>query len=200
MWRELFQYLFKYWYVTLLFAVLAVIAVIIEGKFSARRHERTERELRELQKEKELRQKYASLTPELLAAAEMPELLEGVTSNIQGRLEKEPDMTKAFNGLPVHERYIYTLNYFICDTDGGLSGFFRKNGEPLTSLAPEALKAVGSGLWRLAGQMSPMFDNDDEENSYDEETAAKIDAEFSRELDLPLLYELIKKYIIANFS
>ena len=191
----------EYLYLGAAIAAALILLVFVSRKASraaAKRRAIMNAQIEELKKENRLREKYKALTRELLEAAEMPELLEGLTSNIQTRLENAEDMRKAFETLPLSEQYIYALNYFIADSRESLSEFFKKNGEPLISLAPEALDEIGSGLGDAVREMLAMYDESNEEVSYDKALVEKINAEFAVSLDPDKIYNQIKKYILSQ--
>ena len=191
----------EYLYLGAAIAAALILLVFVSRKASraaAKRRAIMNAQIEELKKENRLREKYKVLTRELLEAAEMPELLEGMTSNIQTRLENAEDMRKAFETLPLSEQYIYALNYFIADSRESLSEFFKKNGEPLISLAPEALDEIGSGLGDTVREMLAMYDESNEEVSYDRALVEKINAEFAEALNPDKVYNQIKKYILSQ--
>ena len=65
-----------------------------------------------------------------------------VVCHLQQRLEKQADMTAAFQACTEPEREMYALYYLCEDGVQKLSRFFRINGEPLLSLAPRALRHI----------------------------------------------------------
>ena len=187
------------WHLWVVFAGLAVLFIFVStkaAKAARNRREILEKQIEIMKKESYLHDKYENLTEELVREAETTELLEGICSNIQFRIEQIPDMTAAFNELPEWERYCYALNYFLIDSKGSLSEFFKKNGEPLISLAVTALGAVGSDLAGLVGEMFDMYDENNEDVSYDEEKIKEIDTLFREKQDAELLYSQIKTVII----
>ncbi|MDR1629988.1 MAG: hypothetical protein LBS36_07230 [Oscillospiraceae bacterium] len=191
-----------YWYLWLILVLLIVILFVAGGKASKasnKRHAAMQKEIEAIEKEKALREKFKTLTPELLQATPMPELLEGVTAGIQVRIEHTADLTAAFNNLPEHERFCYALNYFFADSRDALSEFFKKNGEPLTSLAPKALAAAGSTLAQIVRDMLSMYDAENEAVSYDEATVAELNKKFAATADFELLSRQIEDYIHSNF-
>lgn len=192
----------QYWYLWLILIFLIVLLLAVgrkASKASAKRHEIMQKEIKAIEKEKALRKNFKTLTPELLQSTPMPELLEGVTANIQTRIEHEQDMTAAFCALPEQEQFCYALNYFFADSQDGLSEFFKKNGEPILSLAPKALVAVGSTLSELVWNMLSMYDPENESVSYEEAAVAALNQKFAATADFTLLSRQIEDYIHANF-
>ncbi len=190
------------WQVWIIAALLVPIVFIVSRKALMAQKKRSDivnRQMSEMKHENFLRDKYRVLDSETVRNAEMPELLEGAATNIQLRLDKIGDLKGAFAELPINEQYIYTLNYLVLDGGEKLSEFFKKNGEPLISLAPQALEAIGSPLAPTVKAMFAMFDKNDEETSYDEERMSEIDEQYKKQLNQEELFSLIKQLIIRHF-
>ncbi|NMP37624.1 MAG: hypothetical protein GX051_05800 [Clostridiales bacterium] len=191
-------------YIIVALAVLVVAGALLllrKASESGRKaREIKEKELKYLEREKHLRETFAELDIKKVNETEDSELLSGACMNIQMRLEKSSDMTAEFNTLPEREKYIYTLGYFAEDTAEELSGFYRKNGEPLTSLASTALEAVGEAQAAdCAGRMYPMFDGEDEEVSFDEKKVEAVNGEFRSVFDRERFLKNCAAYIRRTF-
>ena len=118
--------------------------------------------------------------------------------NIQVMLEKATDMTESFNALPLEKKFAYALEYFDEDAKKSLSTFFKNNGEPLISIVPDALNAVGSGKYiEHYATLLPMYDPDSEV-SIDYNIIGKADEEFASLYDSDELLRLSAKYILKN--
>lgn len=115
------------------------------------------------------------MTEEAFDKAEDEYLLDGVALYYQLKLQKADDMNEAFTYLPEPARYVYALNIFYFE-GGVLSGFYRANGEPLSPVLADALRAIGEGeLAEIAEKLQPMFDEENEN--------ASIDYKFIKTLD-----------------
>ena len=113
-------------------------------------------------------------------------------------LEKATDMTESFNALPDEKKFIYALEYFDEDAKKSLSAFFRNNGEPLISIVPDALNAIGAGKYvEHYATLLPMYDLDSEV-SIDYNIIGKVDEEFSSLYNSDQLLRLSAKYILKN--
>ncbi len=151
-----------YFWLLLLVAFIGLIfawrKVLISSKA---RREKMKKEAAIWKRDYELRENFSVLTEEKLRYTSDNELLHGVAMNIQVYLEKQPDMTKSFNELPIEKQYIYTLEYFDEDAKNSLSLFFKNNGEPLISLASESLASIGyEEIIDYVKQLYPMYDPD----------------------------------------
>lgn len=194
----LFGVQWYYWVILLVAIILAIILWIKAIKSGKQRRERLKREAAIWKRDYDLREKYTVLTEEKLNSSEETELLHGVAMNIQVELEKATDMTESFNSLPCEKKYIYALEYFDEDAKKSLSTFFKNNGEPLISIVPDALNAVGAGKYvEHYGKLLPMYDPDSEV-SIDYNIIAKVDEEFSGIYNSDELCRFTAKYILKN--
>ncbi|NLA77861.1 MAG: hypothetical protein GX851_08575 [Clostridiales bacterium] len=192
----------KYIIIAVAVLVLAVAAVLWKKALESGRRAREikQREIEYIEREKHLRESFRELTDEKISTTGDDELLFGAGMNIQLRIEKAADMTAAFLELPVHEQYIYTLSFFADDVADALSEFYRKNGEPLISLATGALKAVGEDkAGDCARRMYPMFDGENEEVSFDKEKVEAVDGDFRSDFDRARFLKNCASYIRTTF-
>ena len=104
-----------------------------------------------------------------------------------------------FEQLPLEEKkFVYTLEYFDEDAKKGLSAFFKNNGEPLISMVPDALNAIGAGKYvEHYATLLPMYDPDSEV-SIDYSVIGKVDEEFASIYNSDELLRLAAKYILKN--
>lgn len=192
----------EYWYLWLLLVALAVAALFVWGKAAAAARKRGEKraELEEkLKYEARLRKEYAELTAEVIAEAQQNTLLDGVVCRLQQRLEKQADLTAAFQACTEPEREMYALSYVCEDGTQKLSRFFRINGEPLLALAPQALLHVDAQEEaRIAAEEYEMFDEGNEEVSLDQERIEALDRAFAEAFHLARVKSLAADYIRAN--
>ena len=199
--RNMFQAFAQYKTLTtiLIAALILLVFVMIKASRAVRRHN-AERDaiLARLQKEKALRDKYASFTRETALEADGKELLHGVALCIQKALEEEADLTAAFSALPEEKQIVYALDFVLCEDAGTLSAFFRLNGKPLTTAALEGARRTFDArhleLFKLGFRM---FDPDDETTSSVPGDVERLDADFAA-ADEAALYEGIRNFIADN--
>ena len=194
----LFGVQWYYWVILLVAIIIAIFAWAKALKSGKERRERLKKEAAIWKRDYELREKFTILTEEKLNSTEETELLHGVCMNIQVMLEKATDMTESFNALPDEKKFIYALEYFDEDAKKSLSAFFRNNGEPLISIVPDALNAIGAGKYvEHYATLLPMYDLDSEV-SIDYNIIGKVDEEFSSLYNSDELLRLTAKYILKN--
>ncbi len=187
-----------YWVILLVAIIIAIFAWAKALKSGKSRRERLKKEAAIWKRDYELREKFTILTEEKLNSTEETELLHGVAMNIQAKLEKATDMTENFNSLPNEKKFIYVLEYFDEDAKKGLSTFFKNNGEPLISIVPDALNAIGAGKYvEYYATLLPMYDPDSEV-SIDYNIIGKVDEEFASIYNSDELLRLSAKYILKN--
>ena len=192
----------EYWYLWLLLVILAVAAFFVWGKAAQAARKRGEKraEIEEKRKyEARLRKEYAVLTTDVIADAPQDTLLDGAVCQLQQRLEKQADMTTAFQACTEPEREMYAL-YYLCE-DGAqkLSHFFRVNGEPLLSLAPQALRHIDAQEEaRIAAEEYEMFDEENEAVSLDQGRVEALDHAFAEAFQLARVKSLAADYIRAH--
>ena len=194
----LFGVQWYYWVILLVAIIIAIFAWAKALKSGKARRERLKKEAAIWKRDYELREKFTVLTEEKLNSTEETELLHGVAMNIQVMLEKATDMTESFNTLPNEKKFIYALEYFDEDAKKSLSAFFKNNGEPLISIVPDALNAIGAEKYvESYGTLLPMYDPDSEV-SVNYNIIGKVDEEFSSVYNSDELLRLSAKYILKN--
>jgi len=187
--------------VVLAVLVLCVFLWAIAMRASRRRRGEKESLIAALEYEKALRAQFRFITQQLLIDTPPERLVEGVCCAIQMDLEAQPDMQAAYGALPEPRRLVYALGYVVQDGRGALSEFFRRNGQPLTKSALEA-------VWRLVGGecaavFAGEYDAFDEENEAASLVKGDIAAADARWEELvraqgESLYAEAKEYILAN--
>lgn len=191
-----------YWYLWLALAALLVLSVFVWGKAmkaSRRRSEQVAKEIKAIEKERHLRETYNTLTDEVIENADEDELLEGISTFVQIRVEKCSDINAEFKKFPAEFREMYALNFFCEDSAVSLSSFFRNNGEPLLSLAVPALKRIGANKSAdLAREQFAMFDDKNENVSYDSKRIEETDRAFSELDEAKVLRRTAADYIKKN--
>lgn len=187
-----------YWAILLVAVIIAIFAWSKALRSGKERREKLKKEAAIWKRDYELREKFTILTEEKLNSTEETELLHGVAMNIQVALEKATDMTESFNALAQEKKFIYALEYFDEDAKKSLSAFFKNNGEPLISIIPDALNAIGAGKYvESYATLLPMYDPDSEV-SIDYAVIGKVDEEFSSLYNSDELLRLTAKYVLKN--
>ena len=196
--QMLFGVQWYYWVILLVAIIIAIFAWSKALKAGKERREKMKKEAAIWKRDYELREKFTILTEEKLNSTEETELLHGVAMNIQVKLEKANDMTESFNALPQEKKFVYALEYFDEDAKKNLSVFFKNNGEPLISMVPDALNAIGAGKYvEHYATLLPMYDPDSEV-SIDYSVIGKVDEEFASIYNSDELLRLAAKYILKN--
>lgn len=194
----LFGVQWYYWVILLVAIIIAIFAWSKALKAGKERREKMKKEAAIWKRDYELREKFTILTEEKLNSTEETELLHGVAMNIQVKLEKANDMTESFNALLQEKKFVYALEYFDEDAKKNLSVFFKNNGEPLISMVPDALNAIGAGKYvEHYATLLPMYDPDSEV-SIDYSVIGKVDEEFASIYNSDELLRLTAKYILKN--
>lgn len=191
-----------YWYLYLALAALIVLSVFVWGKAmkASRRHrEQVEKEIKAIEKERHLRETYNTLTDEVIENADEDELLEGISTFVQMRVEKSADINAEFAKFSEDFREMYALNFFCEDIDVSLSSFFRNNGEPLVSLAVPALRRIGADKSaNIVNEQFKMFDERNECVSYDVKRIEELDRKFAELDEAKVLRRTAADYIKKN--
>lgn len=177
------EYISQHWYVGLALVLLALLTVfvfimaIISGR---KRNAERERIIAEIEREKSIRKEFREIDEDTFA----PErddyrLVVGICANIQMGIEKIEDMNSAFSALPEEKKLIYALGYVFEDSRNSLSDFFRANGEPLLSVASEAVdRIVGGRMKEVFDKEFIMLDENDETTSVDDELLREMDYDY----------------------
>jgi len=183
--------------------VLCIFAWSKAMKASRRRYAHRDAIIAELEREKALRKEFKFPTREQLENTPPARLIEGLCCQIQARLEKTDNMDAAFAALPEPARFVYALGYVAQDSRERLSEFFRKNGQPLTGVAMQAVdELIGDEYAELFRAQYEAFDEDNEAASLIESAIETSDAHFLNLLQQQgdEIYVQIKNYILSSFA
>ncbi len=194
----------EYWYLWLILAGLVIITAIVivfAGRSVSAHNEQTKQIMARLERLKEMKDKYKDLTPEKVENAEAEELFEGVNAVLQAKIEKADDGDKAFSEFNDEQKIIYTLNCFIPEVSDGLSMFFNEYTSEITDIIVPALTRVGADdLLPLVKSEYEMYDDRNEEVSFDREIKEKTDSDFADIYSKEKLLEGIKEFIKNNID
>ncbi len=189
------------WYYWLILAVTIILTIVVWLKAmeaSRARRERLKKEAAIWKRDYDLRQNFTVLTEDKIKETEETELLHGVAMNIQVTLEKQRDMTEAFNSMPDEKKFIYALEYFDEDAKTSLSTFFKNNGAPLVPVIPDALRSIVADKYLpFIEAIYDMYD-EDSEVSIDYSVVEKADVQFAEAYDSTELCRLCADYIKKN--
>lgn len=177
-------YMNNYVPITIVAAILCIVALYFAIR-STRRHNKLYRaEEAKMMRLKQIKEKFITLSPEIINNAETSELLEGTALHYQLRIQKETDIEGAFSALPICAQYVYVLDIF--SSEGGVpSEFYKRNGNVLRVLFIPALNAIGeTALAKLVKPLSRMYDPDDEAASIDNAVIEKVDEEFAEKYNI----------------
>lgn len=199
------EYISQHWYAGVALVLLALLTVfmfimaVISGR---KRNAERERVIAEIEREKSIRKEFREIDDDTFA----PErddyrLVVGICANIQMSIEKIEDMNSAFLTLPEEKKLIYALGYVFEDSRRNLSEFFRSNGEPLLSVAAEAVERIIGGRFKeVFFKEYVMLDEKDETTSVDNVALGEMDDEFRQiiEEDGSRIYANAASFIRRN--
>lgn len=167
----------NYWYLVIIFVIVCAVTAVIMY-FAARAYSRHRRDYRNREKEikrlLELKEKYQTLTEEVIMSADENELLEGTALSYQLVLQKIDDIEAAFEEMSDCKKDIYTLDVFV--HDASVKTFFSENGDILRKRLVRALERIGMKEFSdEINFIALMFDDKDETVSYSVSEMEKFD-------------------------
>ena len=188
------------WVIIVLLSAATVAAIIFAARAVSSHNAETKKQLEELKRLKLLKDKYKNFETEVLENSTPAEALEGTMAVLQSRIERADDAEAEFAAFSDPQKYVYTLNYFLEDIEaGGLSFFFKNNGDELRSVAADALKAVGyESAVSPVNTVWKMFDDSYADTTVDLDELDRTDEQFAATFDKQALIDKIKDYIIEN--
>lgn len=173
-------------YLILIFIVLIVFTLWVclkAGQASAKHRAQTEKTMKKLKEETELKNEFANLTESLAHSADPARLFKGVALNLYKKVADSHDMNAAFEKLTDEQKEVYSLYFVIDDGAECLSDFFEANGQPVTGCAKNLLGKITDGkVSDIFKKMYLAFDREDETTSFIPEEIKALNKEFS-ELD-----------------
>lgn len=198
------DYFKEYWVLFLILFVALIVLVVVYtkmGKSMAKRKAEKEALIKKLDHMKAIREAYSELTEEKILSDSGENLLEGVTDNIQVRLEKEDNMNNAFENLTDEEKMVYAFHYFLEEAKTKPSEFFRQFTKPLTPYALEGCrKFLRKDAFDCVKELYDSYDEDNETASVIPDKIASLDEKIIA-LDIILsAKENASEYIKANVS
>ncbi|MGN0556059.1 MAG: hypothetical protein ACI4LI_09215 [Candidatus Fimenecus sp.] len=192
----------EYWYLWLIFIVLCAVTAFVLKKASAalqQHNSDTKQMYDEIERLKTLKAKYQNADAQMIAEAPAEELLAGMCAVLQAKIERAENANACFGAFSAPQKTVYTLQFFLEDCTENLSAFFKVNGEPLTGTLPAALTAIGEdALSALSAELYAMYDENNEEVSLDTAKIARIDGEFTENIDRERVLQQTKEFIEAH--
>mgnify|MGYP004457466061 FL=1 len=192
----------EYWYLWLIFAALVIITAVVivfAGKAVSARNEQTKEIMAQLDRLKALKDKYTDLTVEKVENADPEELLEGVCTVLQVKIDKSDDPDAEFARFNEDQKTIYVLHCFISEYNSELSSFFSDYTSDFSGhlvvaafLVPEYHPFISTefGLYSDSGCGAP----------FDKELKDKTDAEFDKIYSKEKFLEAAKTFIKDNID
>ena len=182
---------------------LVVIVFIVVLNFAAKAYSKHYNTLNEQKKMLEhmtaLKNKYKNITAEELSTCSEDEILEGFALVYQSEIQKCDDMETYFSTLPKEKQFIYVLDVFVGDE--GSEVFYSQNGEILTDIIIDALKAIGMNDFAdKLSEIHKMYDKDDESTSFDREKVENFDKSLNESDVLTQIKVNSAKYIKENLN
>ena len=196
------EWLSEYWYLLIFLAasiVLAVIAVTMAAKASRKRTRLLRQEEANIKRLVALKEKFRPITKQAIDSADDEELLEGIALAYQLKLQKEEKQEALFEAFNDDVKDIYALDVFVQDKTS--KEFFSQNGEILKGRIISALKKIG--MDDFAALLSPvydMYDNSNEDVSYDIKKIEELDEYIEKEAVLSLIKVRSAEYIRRNYK
>ena len=192
----------QYGYLIGVFVIVSVVFIIVLNK-AAKAYSKHFNTVNEQKKQLEyltnLKNKYRNITAQELDNCSDDEISEGFALLTQVEMQKCDDMEAYFRSLPKEKQYIYVLDVFT--QDGSAKEFYSQNGEILTDIIIDALKAIGMGDFAdKLSQIAKMYNKDDESVSFSSETIDKFDEEINTMCVLSEIRHKTAKYIKENFN
>ena len=186
------------WIGTVVIVILCIVMVVVAGRSFQGRERRMKEFYKKANRQKELFEKYKGKTAQELQNEPAADVIEGLAVAVQKKIEEEPSVNEAFLKLPKAQQYAYAAYYFFHDSEEKLSAFFRKNGEPLLSVAEECLTvAVDGRAKELIAREYEMLDDNNENVSVDEAKLKEWDDAFA-ETDKQELLVKVRDFLLTQ--
>lgn len=192
----------EYWYLWLIFAALVVITAVVimfAGKAVSARNEQTKEIMAQLDRLKALKDKYADLTVEKVENADPEELLEGVCTVLQVKIDKSDDPDAEFAAFNEDQKTIYVLHCFISEYNSELSSFFSDYTSDFSGHLVVAAFLVPEYHPFISTEFG-LYSDSDCGTPFDKELKDKTDAEFDKIYSKEKFLEAAKTFIKDNID
>ena len=196
------QWFSEHGYLIGVFALVVIVFIVVLN-FAAKAYNKHYNTLNEQKKMLEhmtaLKNKYKNITAEVLSSCSEDEILEGFALVYQSEIQKCEDMEAYFSTLPKEKQFVYVLDVFVGDE--GSEVFYSQNGEILTNIIIDALKAIGMNDFAdKLSEIHKMYDKDDESTSFDREKVENFDKSLNESDVLTQIKVNSAKYIKENLN
>lgn len=196
------QWFSEHGYLIGVFALVVIVFIVVLN-FAAKAYSKHYNTLNEQKKMLEhmtaLKNKYKNITAEELSTCSEDEILEGFALVYQSEIQKCEDMEAYFSTLPKEKQFVYVLDVFVGDE--GSEVFYSQNGEILTDIIIDALKAIGMNDFAdKLSEIHKMYDKDDESTSFDREKVENFDKSLNESDVLTQIKVNSAKYIKENLN
>ena len=196
------QWFSEHGYLIGVFALVVIVFIVVLN-FAAKAYSKHYNTLNEQKKMLEhmtaLKNKYKNITAEELSSCSEDEILEGFALVYQSEIQKCEDMEAYFSTLPKEKQFVYVLDVFVGDE--GSEVFYSQNGEILTDIIIDALKAIGMNDFAdKLSEIQKMYDKDDESTSFDREKVENFDKSLNESDVLTQIKVNSAKYIKENLN
>lgn len=192
----------EYWYLWLIFAALVIITAVVivfASKAVSARNEQTKEIMAQLDRLKALKDKYTDLTVEKVENADPEELLEGVCTVLQVKIDKSDDPDAEFARFNEDQKTIYVLHCFISEYNSELSSFFSDYTSDFSGHLVVAAFLVPEYHPFISTEFGLYSDNDCGA-PFDKELKDKTDAEFDKIYSKEKFLEAAKTFIKDNID
>lgn len=192
----------EYWYLWLIFAALVVITAVVimfAGKAVSARNEQTKEIMAQLDRLKALKDKYTDLTVEKVENADPEELLEGVCTVLQVKIDKSDDPDAEFAAFNEDQKTIYVLHCFISEYNSELSSFFSDYTSDFSGHLVVAAFLVPEYHPFISTEFG-LYSDSDCGAPFDKELKDKTDAEFDKIYSKEKFLEVAKTFIKDNID
>lgn len=196
------QWFSEYGYLVGVFVVVVIVFLFVLNhavKAYSKHHSTVNEQRKQLERLTALKNKYRNITARELEDCDKEEIMEGFALLTQIEMQKSDDMEGYFAALPLIKKYIYVLDVFV--SDGSAEVFFGENGEILTDIILDALRAIG--MENFADKLSAvakMYDKDDESISFDKAVIVNFDKTLNKSDILTQIKVNCARYISENFN
>jgi len=196
------QWLKEYGYLLVILAIVCVVFAVIvyfAAKAYKKRMELYKAEETEIKRLVALKEKFRPVTKAAIESADNTELLEGIALSYQLTLQKEENIEEKFELLNDDVKDIYALDVFVQDKTS--KEFFSQNGEIIKKRIIPALEKIG--MTELSEKIKPiydMYDNSNEEVSYDVKKIEEFDSFMENSSVLEQIKLKSAEYIKQNFE
>lgn len=196
------QWFSEYGYLIGIFILVVIVFIVVLNR-AAKAYSKHYNTLNEQKKLLEhmtaLKNKYKNITPEELSLCSDSEILEGFATVYQAEIQKCDDMEAAFLSMTREKQYIYVLDVFV--NDGSVGLFYSQNGEILTGIILEALRAIGmNDFAEKLFDIQKMYDKDDESISFSQNKIEDFDKSLNEKGVLTQIKVNSAKYIRENLN